>query len=198
MRGAARAARIALVWLSFAPLAAAAEPLLRVDSPAGPIALEMSNLGATWMLRLPHPVDLETSTPALDALLGQAFALGEPPDGRVSLDVGRIVEHPWLSQQLAEAALRSPRWNAARGKPRDEHENAAVARLIDEQHLLAPWAAMFARHGLRVRNTSVEKVLTGSVGKTRELAPLAALPGVTGKRLPFDAILWLQLERTKP
>ena len=39
------------------------------------------------------------------------------PVERTSIDVGRIVEHPWLSQQLAEAALRSPRWDAARGRP---------------------------------------------------------------------------------
>jgi hypothetical protein len=194
----AYAVRVALLWLLLAPLARAAETSFRVESPAGPIALEVRDDGATLRLRLRRPADLETSTRALDELLAQAFARQAPADGRISIDVGRIVEHPWLSQRLAEAALQSARWDARRGKARGENENRAVAQMIDEQRLVAKWATVFARHGLRVRNASVEKVLVGSVGKTAELAPLAARPAATGKRLPFDAILWLHLERTKP
>lgn len=134
----------------------------------------------------------------LALLLAQAFAGHAPPDRRVSIGVGRVVEHPWLSQRLAEAALRSPRWDAGRGKARGGSENLAVAQMIDEQRLVAKWASVFARHGMSVRNASVEKVLIGSVGKTAELAPLAADPAAAGKQVPFDAILWLQLERTKP
>jgi hypothetical protein len=196
--GGAHAARVALLWLLLAPLAAAAETSFRVESPAGQIALEVQHDGATLRLRLQRPVDLETSTRALDELLAKAFAGHAPPDGRVSIDVGRIVEHPWLSQRLAEAALHSPRWDAGRGKARGESENFAVAQIIDEHRLVAKWASVFARHGISVRNASVEKVLIGVVGKTGELAPLTALPVAAGKRLPFDAILWLQLERTKP
>jgi hypothetical protein len=194
----ARAARIALLWLLLAPIAAAAETSFRVESPAGPIALEVQHDGATLRLRLQRPVDLETSTRALDDLLAKAFAGHAPPDGRVSIDVGRIIEHPWLSQRLAEAALRSSRWDAGHGKPRIGSDNLAVAQLIDEQRLVDAWASVFARHGIRVRNASVEKVLIGSVGTTAELAPLTSFPDAAGKRLPFDAILWLQLERTNP
>ena len=63
---------------------------------------------------------------------------------------------------------------------------------------MAAWAAVFARHGATVRSASVEKVLIGRVGETADLAPLAADPAAAGKRLPFDAILWLRLERTQP
>ena len=198
MIGGAHAARVALLWLLLAPLAAAAETSFRVESPAGPIALEVQHDGATLRLRLQRPVDLETSTRALDELLAKAFAGRAPPDERVSIDVGRIVEHPWLSQRLAEAALHSPSWDAGRGKARGESENFAVAQIIDEQRLVAQWASVFARHGISVRNASVEKVLVGSVGATAELAPLAADPAAAGKQVPFDAILWLQLERTNP
>ena len=187
-----------MAWLVLAPLAAAAETHFTVESPAGPIALEVSSDGATWRLRLQRPTDLATTSQALGALLAQASARFAPPGGHVSIDVGRIVEHPWLSQRLAEAALHSPRWDANRGKPRGDNENFAVAQIIDEHQLAEAWASVFARHGLRVRNASVEKVLIGSVGKTAELAPLAVLPGAAGKRIPFDAILWLQLERTNP
>ena len=198
MIGGAHAARVALLWLLLAPLASAAEISFSVESPAGPIALEMQHDGAALRLRLQHPVDLETSTRALDELLARAFARHAPSETRVSIGFGRIVEHPWLSQRLAEAALHSSRWDAGRGKARGESENFTVAQIIDEQRLVARWASVFARHGMSVRNASVEKVLIGSVGTTAELAPLAADPAATGQQLPFDAILWLQLERTNP
>jgi hypothetical protein len=103
-----------------------------------------------------------------------------------------------LSQRLAEAALRSPLWDAGHGRSRTGSDNLAVAQIIDEQRLVEAWASVFARHGTRVRNASVEKVLVGSVGKTAELAPLAANPAAADKQLPFDAILWLRLEGTNP
>jgi hypothetical protein len=71
-----------------------------------------------------------------------------------------------------------------------------VAQLVDEQDLVAPWRPIFARHGFAVRGASVEKVFVGRVGTTVELAPLAGTPGAAGAKLPFDAILWLRLERT--
>ncbi len=190
--------RIALLLLLSAPLVAYAETSFRVDSPDGPIALEVRDDGVTLRLRVPRPVDLDVSTRALDELLAQAFPQHGLPAERISIDVGRIVEHPWLSRRLALAALHSPRWDAARGKPRGGNENLAVAQMIGDAKLVAAWADVFARHGASVRNASVEKVLIGRVGKTAELAPLAADSAATGKRLPFDAILWLRLERTRP
>lgn len=198
MFGGGCSARVALLLLLSAPLVAHADPSFRVESREGPIALEVRDDGATWRLRLPRPVDLDVSTRALDELLAQAFPQHSLPTSRISIDVGRIVEHPWLSRRLAETALHSPRWDAARGKPRGGNENFAVSRMIDDEKLVAAWAAVFARHGATVRNASVEKVLIGRVGKTVELAPLAADPAAAGKRLPFDAILWLRLERIKP
>ena len=188
---------IALLAILLAPLAAASDTAYRVDSAAGPIQLELYDDGA-MRLRLAAPTDLETSTLALTELLAQAFPDGAMPAGRTSIDLGRIVEHPWLSQQLAEAALRSSRWNAARGAPISGNDNLAVMQLIDDDKLLAAWVPIIGRYGVRIRNTSVEKVLVGRVGETEELAPLAKNPSALGKKLPFDAILWLHLERIRP
>ena len=181
-----------------APVGARTETAFRVETPDGPIALEVYGDGVTLRLRLPRPVDLDVSARALDELLAQAFPQHTLPAERISIDVGRIIEHPWLSRRLAEAALHSRHWDPARGKPRGGNDNAAVMHLIDDAKLVAPWAAVFARHGATVHGTSVEKVLIGRVGETAELAPLAADPAAAGKRLPFDAILWLRLERTPP
>ena len=198
MFGGGCSARVALLLLLSAPLGAHAETSFRVDSDDGPIALEVRDDGATLRLRVPRPVDLDVSTRALDELLAQAFPERGLPAERISIDVGRIVEHPWLSRRLAETALHSPRWDPEHGKPRAKDENFAVAQMIGDAKLVAAWAEVFARHGASVRNASVEKVLIGRVGKTAELAPLAADPAAAGKRLPFDAILWLRLERTRP
>jgi hypothetical protein len=191
-------AKAALLLLLSAPLVAPAETAFRVETRDGPIALEVHDDGATLQLRLPRHVALDVSTRALDELLTQAFPQHVLPAERISIDVGRIIEHPWLSQRLAETALHSPRWDAARGTPRGGNDNSAVAQMIDDANLVAAWAAVFAHHGATVRNASVEKVLIGRVGETAELAPLAADPAAAGKRLPFDAILWLRLERTQP
>ncbi len=188
--------RLALLALLLAPLAAAGDTTYRVESPAGPIQLELYDSGA-MRLRVAGPTDLQTSTRALGELLGQAFPYGKLPAERMSIGVGRIIEHPWLSQQLAEAALRSERWNAARGAPLTGNDNLAVMQLIDDGGLLAAWVPIFGRFGATIRNVSVEKVLVGRVGETAELAPLAKNPAAAGKKLPFDAILWLRLEAVR-
>lgn len=198
MVGSGRSSRAALLLLLCAPLVERAETGFRVDSPDGPIALEVHDDGVTVRLRLPRPVDLDVSTRAFDELLTQAFPQHALPAERISIDVGRIIEHPWLSRRLAEAALHSPRWDPVRGKPRAGNDNSAIAHVIDDEKLVAAWAAVFARHGATVHNASVEKVLIGRVGETAELAPLTADPAAIDKRLPFDAILWLRLERTNP
>jgi hypothetical protein len=185
---------LALLAALLVPFGASGDAVYRVDSAAGPIQLELYDDGISMRLRLAGPTDLETATLALTSLLAQAFPSGAWPPARRSFDLGRIVEHPWLSQQLAEAALRSSRWNATTGRPRTGNDNLAVMQLIDDDKLLAAWVPIFGRYGAVIRNSSVEKVLVGRVGDTEELAPLAKDPSLVGKKLPFDAILWLHLE----
>jgi hypothetical protein len=177
--------------LLLAPFAAAGETTYLVASPAGPIALEVRD--DRMRLRLPSPTDLETSTLALEALLARAYAAGGLPiEG--SINVGRVIEHPWLSELLARAALRSSRWDSGRGTARTGNDNLAVMQLIDDEKLLAAWVPIFGRYGVAIRNTVVEKVLVGRVGETDALQPLAQDPSAVGRQLPFDAILWLRLE----
>ena len=185
--------KIVAFVLLLAPFAAAAQTTYRVDSPAGPIALELR--GDDGMrLRLSTPTDLETSTVALQALLAQAFPQGRLPSESMSINVGRIIEHPWLSQLVATAALHSLRWDATGGKPRTGNDNLVVMQLIDDDKLLGAWVPIFGRYGVMIRNASVEKVLVGRVGETEALRSFEQDQYAIGKRLPFDAILWLRLE----
>lgn len=185
---------LALLAALLIPFAATGETTTyQVDSASGPIALELYD-GGSMRLRVPGPTDLETSTRALGELLALAFPQGALPNARMSVGFGRIVEHPWLSEQLASAALRSSRWNPDLGRPRTGNDNLAVMQLIDDRKLLGAWVPIFGRYGATIRNASVEKVLVGRVGETEELAPIAKDRSTLGKKLPFDAILWLSLE----
>jgi hypothetical protein len=132
---------------------------------------------------------------ALDALLTEAWGGKRMPVDRASLSLGRIVYYPWLSKSLAEAAMKSPVWEPDKGRGRRSNDNSAVASLVDTQRLLMPLNATLARFGAKARAGSVEKVLVGKVGETDELAPLAGQKLADGKKLPFDAILWLRLEK---
>jgi hypothetical protein len=139
---------------------------------------------------------LPETAAAIEALLTEAWGGKRMPVDRASLSLGRIVEYPWLSKALAEAAMKSPVWEPKQGRGRRSSDNAAVASLVDTRRLLMPLAPTLARFGAKARAGSVEKVLVGKVGDTAELAPLAGQKLAEGKKLPFDAILWVRLEKT--
>jgi hypothetical protein len=175
-------AKAALLLLLSAPLVAPAETAFRVETRDGPIALEVHDDGATLQLRLPRHVALDVSTRALDELLTQAFPQHVLPAERISIDVGRIIEHPWLSQRLAEAALRSPRDSGAASRAA-ERQRRRAQRLTTK--LVAPWAAVLP--GATVQRVERE-VLIGRVGETADLAPSPRTRRRPASDL-FDAIL---------
>jgi hypothetical protein len=112
----------------------------------------------------------------------------------LSLDFGRIVEHPWLAERLASSAWVSPDWDFRDGEPRDGEINRFTANLLRERRLLAEVEETFAKNGMTARVTSVEKVLVGPVDSVAELRPLTEKGVDPGARLPYDAILWLRIE----
>lgn len=158
---------------------------------------EIADGGRSLRLRPGCPLSLPDTSAALTALLQEAFPDGRMKVDRASLELGRIVQYPWLSKALADAALRSPVWEQKKGRGRRTKDNPAVASILDTRRVLAPLIPTFARFGIRARAGSVEKVLVGEVGKTPELAPLEKTPTAMGKKLPYDAILSLRLEPLK-
>ncbi len=114
------------------------------------------------------------------AQLEPSVVVGDSRPQEFSVDLGRIVEHPWLSTALATAALNSKEWDSKLGKPRQRNINQYVGALLRASgvldSLLPDWALQSAR---------AEKVLVQPASK------MVAL-GVTGRALvPYDAILWL-------
>ncbi len=132
---------------------------------------------------------------ALTELLASLFPDGTLPADVRSISLSRVEFLPWLSERLASAAARDPDWNVTTGKARHGHENAVVAALLERDGLVRETSAPFARYGLAVRSVSVEKVLVQRADALPFADRLRAAGVKDAARLPFDAQLWLTLER---
>jgi hypothetical protein len=133
-------------------------------------------------LRPACPIGFASTQGAVRAILGEA---GDAPE--VSLSLGRIERYPWLSSLLARQASSSRRWNLSSGKPYEGHENAYVAAALRG---MPEFTALFERW--RVAGVSVEKVL---VKPAAQLPLPEGAPVPRGSRLPYDAILYVTLQR---
>jgi hypothetical protein len=200
-----RRAALGLV-LGLVAVAALAPAAARGQAPAAPgrfaasaevrgCALELAHPAPsddTLRLRTGCPLSLAELLQGVDRLLATA---GPALPAPATLMMGRIVEYPWLAERLARAALADPGWDAARGRPRAGHENRWVADTLEQRRLLSELADRFAAEGLALRVAGVEKVLVGAVASAPELRGLAADGVDPAARLPFDAQLWLRIER---
>jgi hypothetical protein len=105
----------------------------------------------------------------------------------ITLSLGRIERYPWLSDALARQASSSRRWDAAAGRPVEGHANAYVAAALRG---MPEFTALFERW--QVAGVSVEKVLWK---RAAELQLPAGAPVSPRAKLPYDAILWVTLQR---
>lgn len=133
-------------------------------------------------LRPACPIGFASTQGAVRAILGEG---GDAPE--VSLSFGRIERYAWLSSLLARQASSSRRWNLSAGKPYEGHENAYVAAALRG---MPEFTALFERW--RVVGVSVEKVL---VKPAAQLSLPEGAPVPPGSRLPYDAILYVTLQR---
>jgi hypothetical protein len=148
------------------------------------LQLRMRHAGATmWDTCTPAAADL---APALEGLLQAARADRAAP---FSLFLGRVVELPRLSRQLVEAARESKEWDAATGRPRTIDVNRFVAELLLNS---VPLRDLFP--GYDITRISVEKVLVPTRAAIRERKEGGEIPDA---RLPYDALLWVRLERRR-
>jgi len=127
------------------------------------------------------PVSREQLKAALRELAPSAFAADARP-AELRVDLGRLVEHPWLSTALARAALASREWDKARGRPRQRNVNqfsGTLLRLGGALDGLVP--------GWTLKAVSAEKVLVQSA---RAMPELGVAPGDKAL-VPYDAQLVL-------
>jgi hypothetical protein len=106
------------------------------------------------------------------------------------LFLGRAVGLPWVSHQIAAAALQSESWRA-RTETTDEF--ALVTSFLSEPAFLNRLAEPFAGSGYAIESISVEKILVGEAADV--------VPGHTGPpaRVPYDALVSVRLrEEAQP
>ena len=159
------------------------------------LSVEANDKWRTLRLRALHPrhsgchIDRESML----SILGAAFSkTGSPkPEGSYSsLYIGRLIDYPWMSQYLANAAHGDRGWSSGKGKPVAMDINKYVSGLLSAKELMEPIEAVLAKGGYRVAGVTVEKVL---VGGFREV-PLYQGKMFRG-RVPYDAQVWLRLEK---
>lgn len=121
-----------------------------------------------------------------------------------SLGLGRAIDLPWISRYLAQAALASPAWDTRRGHGKQGNDNAVVGALLSAPEFLARLQAPFDGSGYRVKAVPVEKVLVGPAetyfapDTPTDTSPTVGKGQRSRLRVPFDAQLWLILQREDP
>ena len=133
------------------------------------------------------------SKEAMQAIVRAALTKTEPPrlEGTyTALFLGRLVSYPWLMQTLAATAATDPQWHRKRARPVSQELHAYVRRFLMRNEIIQPFNEALQAGGYRVASVTVEKV-----GVARQ----PEVPGYTGPafsgKVPFDAMVWLYLER---
>ncbi len=142
--------------------------------------------------------DCPLSLPSLNQLLETSFR-GLFPSNSLpirSVYLGRLMNYPQWSQDLAKSAMQSQGWNAKRGHPKKtgESENHYVRILLNGPAYPQALNSAFAQYGLSACIANVEKVL---VFEAKVIWPDSAkmsnrIPAHA--RLPADAQIWLHLQ----
>lgn len=145
-------------------------------------------------MRSECPLSMRSLAQLLDSGLQVLFPERRLPIQSISL--GRLMDYPEWSLELADMAAKSPAWNAKRGRPTKsgESDNQRVRWLLNDSANLQLLKPLFAHYGLTACIADVEKVL---VFKAKDLfTHKTALPrGLASEaRLPFDAQIWLHVQ----
>ena len=186
-----------LLFFSHGSTIAFAQDQVIVSSNVGEcvLSVEANDHWHTLRLRAHHPQGrgCHIDKDSVVSILSAAFSKTDAPklEGSYSsLSFGRLIDFPWLSQYLAIAASRDKAWDAKRGKPVAMDINHYVAQLLSRRELLTQIEPACAQGGYRIVKVSVEKVLVGGLREV-PLYQGAMEPGL----VPYDAIVWLRLEK---
>lgn len=145
--------------------------------------------------------DCPLSLQSLDQLLKTGFH-GLFPNNSLpirTVHLGRLVNYPQWSQDLAKSAAQSPDWSSKRGRPKKagESDNHRVRILLNGPAYPQALKSTFTQYGLTACIAGVEKVL---VFEAKVIFPgLTEMPsGISAHaRLPSDAQIWLHLQPEK-
>jgi hypothetical protein len=140
------------------------------------------------------PLSLQSLNLLLESGLHGLFPSNSLPIRTVYL--GRLMNYPQWSQDLAKSAMQSPGWSSKRGRPKKtgESDNHRVRILLNGPAYPQALKSTFTQYGLTACIANVEKVL---VFEAKVIFPdVAEIPnGISPHaRLPVDAQIWLHLQ----
>ena len=188
---------VSLLVFSLTGTIASSQERVIVSSKVGEcdLTVEANEKQHTLRLRAHHPnyKGCHLDKNSMVSVLTAAFSKSDSPklEGIYSsLFIGRLIDYPWLSQDLATTAHRDRGWDSKKGKPAAMDINKYVSLLLFRKEWMAEIETVFEKGGYRVVGVAVEKVL---VGGFREV------PFYQGEvhpgRVPYDAQVWFRLKR---
>ena len=172
-----------------------ADDLYSVKLPECTAAMERRTLEPNVLIvRSQCPLSLQSLSKLLDSGFQKLSS-----DQRLSIHgiyLGRLMDYPEWSHDLARVAAKSPAWNTKRGRPSKagESDNKRVRLLLNGPAYPLHLQSLFTNYQLNACIGDVEKVL---VFKANDIWPdKTAFPkGVSvNAKLPVDAQVWLNLQ----
>ncbi len=128
-------------------------------------------------------------TDAFARLMQEASPFQRQGKETVRLFLGRLIELPGMSKELASSARQAKEWSLSAGKPVRGNANVFVTRLLLKSDALRELLG-----GLRLVRVSVEKVLIPSRDMVTRWRRGASYPN---KRVPYDCLLWVEVEASR-
>jgi hypothetical protein len=129
-------------------------------------------------------------TDAFARLMQEAAPFQRLGKETVRLFLGRLIELPGMSRELASTARQAKEWNLSAGRPVRGDANTFVARLLLKSDALRDLLG----GGLRLVRVSVEKVLIPSRDMVTRWKRGASYPS---KRVPYDCLLWVEVSASR-
>jgi hypothetical protein len=126
-------------------------------------------------------------TDAFARLMQEAAPFQRLGKESVRLFLGRLIELPGMSRELASTARHAKEWNLSAGRPVRGDANTFVTRQLLKSDALRDLLG----GGLRLVRVSVEKVLIPSRDMVTRWKRGASYPN---KRVPYDCLLWVEIE----
>ncbi len=170
---------ILIVGLATAPAAMACAPFIEEHRSGGAASFR------------PHTTALErceVDEPTYRRVVS-AWLAARPADAPplTSLFLGRAVSFPWLSRQIADAALARPGWAARVSQAKPGERDGLGGEILRDLALLGRLAAPFEGTRYQAVRLSYEKILFGPAdGHTSNRSGGAVM-------VPFDAQIWLKI-----
>jgi hypothetical protein len=132
---------------------------------------------------------VETFANAFGRVMQDAAPFQKQGKETVRIFLGRLIELPEMSKELASTARQAREWNISAGKPVRGDENVFVVRLLLRSETLRELLG-----GLKLAHVSVEKVLVPSRDMVTRWKRGASYPN---KRVPYDCLLWVEVSASR-